>query len=172
MLPDELPTDLDNAISRALAAYCRGVDRRDWDLVRAAFHTDAVDDHGVFVGSVDQMIEWMQDRHHGIASSMHVLGQSYRRQISPERVVAETYCVAYQTHRGADSSSDTTQVQVRCRYLDEFTAREGHWRIVRRTVVFDSLQQEVGLAVPARSEGARDTSDPSYLLLDIGTVER
>ena len=50
-------------------------------------------------------------------------------------------------------------------------AREGPWRIPRRTVVFDSQQQEVRLPAPA-SEGACDLSDPSYLLLDIGTVER
>jgi hypothetical protein len=29
-----------------LVSYCRGVDRREWDLVREAYHPDAYDDHG------------------------------------------------------------------------------------------------------------------------------
>lgn len=172
ILPDLLPAELDAAVSAVLATYCRGVDRRDWDLVRAAFHWDAIDDHGVFVGSVAEMIAWMQDRHRDITASLHVLGQSYRRQMSPDRVVAETYCVAYQTHRPADPALEPNQVQVRCRYLDEITHRDGQWRIERRTVVFDSIQQEVAVPVPAGSEGARDADDPSYVLFNTGTVVR
>ncbi len=169
---DELAPELDIIISRVLGTYCRGVDRRDWDLVRAAFHSDAIDDHGVFVGSVDQMIEWMQDRHQGISSSLHVLGQSYRRLISPDTVVAESYCVAYQTHGSAGLGSEPVQVQVRCRYLDRIVCRDGHWRIARRTVVFESQMQETGIPIPDGTGGSRDLTDPSYSLLATGTVER
>jgi len=172
MLPDDLPADLETAISNVLAVYCRGVDRRDWDLVREAFHVDAIDDHGVFVGSVDEMIEWMQDRHQDITSSLHVLGQSYRRRLSSDLVVAETYCVAYQTHRSADPGSEPVQVQVRCRYLDQVVRRDGRWRIARRTVVFESQLQETGLPVPDGTGGTRDLTDPSYTLLETGAVER
>ncbi|MEY3566868.1 MAG: hypothetical protein RLZ19_882, partial [Actinomycetota bacterium] len=30
--------------------YARGVDRRDFDLVRSCYHPDATDDHGPFTG--------------------------------------------------------------------------------------------------------------------------
>lgn len=163
--PTTLTPAVDMLVSDVLATYCRGVDRRDWDLVRAAFHPEAVDDHGVFVGSIDGMIDWMTERHQDITSSMHVLGQSYRRMTSPTVVVAETYCITFQTHRAADASDQPVQVQVRCRYLDEITLRDRQWRIAHRTVVFESAQQEQAMATPENSGGARDGSDPSYLLL-------
>ncbi|HJY93624.1 MAG TPA: nuclear transport factor 2 family protein, partial [Streptosporangiaceae bacterium] len=39
------------AIRQAALRYCRGVDRLDAELMRSAYHNDATDDHGVFVGS-------------------------------------------------------------------------------------------------------------------------
>ena len=180
--PETLPSHIDAAVTAALTAYCRGVDRRDWDLVAAAFHEDAIDDHGVFAGPVDQLIAWMQERHGAITSSMHVLGQSYRHMTSDRSVAAETYCVVYQTHRGeaarqttgttlpddhaASESPADVQVQVRCRYLDEVTLVDDVWRIARRTVIFESQQLEVGVPVPPGSGGTRDANDLSYVLLD------
>ena len=38
------------AIRQAALRYCRGVDRLDAELMRSAYHDDATDDHGVFVG--------------------------------------------------------------------------------------------------------------------------
>src|SRR4051794_15140502 len=38
--------------------YCRGVDRFDRDLLASAYHSDAIDDHGEFVGPVQQFIDW------------------------------------------------------------------------------------------------------------------
>jgi hypothetical protein len=38
------------AIRRVHLDYCRGVDRRDWELVRRYYHLDAVDHHGPYSG--------------------------------------------------------------------------------------------------------------------------
>ncbi len=38
------------AIRQAALRYCRGVDRLDAELMFSAYHDDATDDHGVFVG--------------------------------------------------------------------------------------------------------------------------
>ena len=46
-----------------LVSYCRGVDRREWDLVREAYHPDAYDDHGGYKGNVDGFMEWLERRH-------------------------------------------------------------------------------------------------------------
>ena len=38
--------------------YCRGIDRRDFALVRACYHDNAIDDHGsMFCGSADRSEE-------------------------------------------------------------------------------------------------------------------
>jgi hypothetical protein len=39
--------------------YCRGIDRRDYDLVRACYHADATDDHGDYRGGVDGFITYV-----------------------------------------------------------------------------------------------------------------
>ena len=38
------------AIHDVILRYCRGVDRMDRELLLAAYHSDAIDDHGLFVG--------------------------------------------------------------------------------------------------------------------------
>jgi hypothetical protein len=38
--------------------YARGIDRRDRELLRSAYHDGAVDDHVGFVGEVDGFIDW------------------------------------------------------------------------------------------------------------------
>ena len=40
-------------IQECLFRYVRGVDRRNWDLVRSAYHPDAYDDHGNYKGNID-----------------------------------------------------------------------------------------------------------------------
>jgi hypothetical protein len=40
--------------------YCRGIDRRDFDLVRSCYHPEAHDDHGVFRGGVDDFIAYIE----------------------------------------------------------------------------------------------------------------
>ena len=46
------------AIRRVHLDYCRGVDRRDWELVRSCYHRDAVDHHGPYSGGIDGFIAW------------------------------------------------------------------------------------------------------------------
>src|SRR5690606_8792984 len=45
-----------HAITTVLQDYARGVDDRDWDLVRRCYHPDAVDDHGVYRGDVEGFV--------------------------------------------------------------------------------------------------------------------
>ncbi len=46
-----------------LLRYCRGVDRCDREAVRSAYHPDAIDDHGDYVGDVEGFIDWAFDYH-------------------------------------------------------------------------------------------------------------
>jgi hypothetical protein len=43
-------------IADVIYRYARGIDRLDFDLVRACYHPDAFDDHGSFAGSVEDFI--------------------------------------------------------------------------------------------------------------------
>lgn len=142
----------EHAIKRILQQYCRGVDRRDFDLVRSVYHTDATDDHGPYNGDIDGLIQWMTRRHEGVAQSMHLLGNCLIDWPNEMVALVETYCVTYQKLKrgGASSTSDVgltvggngQQTQVRCRYLDRFEKRGDAWKIARRVVAYESLLLE------------------------------
>ena len=60
---------IQNLIDRhdCLVRYCRGVDRLDRELVLSAYHPDAIDDHGAFVGTREEFVDW--------AFALHEKGQ-------------------------------------------------------------------------------------------------
>jgi|SRR5699024_668074 len=165
----------EDEIKNVLRQYCRGVDRRDFELVRSCYHPDAHDSHGAYNGGIDGLIEWMSQRHHGVSQSMHMLGNCIVNWYETHAIV-ETYCVTYQRLEpsGSGSTSDVgfsvggsgAQTQVRCRYIDKFDAREGDWRIAARVVVYDSLLLEPPTAEPAFASGmmlsTRNADDPLY----------
>jgi hypothetical protein len=51
-----------------LMRYSRGVDRLDRELLRSAYHPDAVDDHGMFAGGRDAFVDWVVDMQPSVVS--------------------------------------------------------------------------------------------------------
>lgn len=162
-------------IREVLFRYCRGVDRRDFELLRSAYHPDAEDDHGGYHGDVDGLIQWIRRRHEHVPQSMHFLGNCII-ELAGNEARAETYCVVYQRIEGDDTdqaaqlglASSGNQMALRCRYVDLFSQRDGAWRIARRTVVYESVTFEdspggspfgAGLTV-----ARRDRDDALYAL--------
>lgn len=136
---------LDRAeIQDVLYRYARGVDRRDWALVRAAYHPDAHDDHGGYKGGVDGLIEWLVKRFADVVNSTHVIGNCLVEFASDDDARVETYFVssrlrAAEHHEcGAKDGEDAMCRQSWGRYLDQFERRDGAWRIARRAVVVDA----------------------------------
>lgn len=168
----------EDEIKRVLQLYCRGVDRREFDLVRGVYHTDAMDYHGPYNGNIDGLIQWMTRRHEGVAQSMHLLGNCLIDWRGDDVALVETYCVTYQRLKQGDGASTSDvglkvggsgqQTQVRCRYLDRFEKREGAWKIANRVVAYESLLLEDAPESPF-AEGmqmaTRGRDDPLYALL-------
>ncbi|PCC45517.1 nuclear transport factor 2 family protein [Brevibacterium aurantiacum] len=162
-------------IKDALARYCRGVDRRDFDLVRSVYHSDAYDAHGPYNGNVDGLLDWMVKRHKSVAQSMHFLGNCII-DLKASYADVETYCVTYQklhpesggstSEVGLTVGTSGQQTQVRCRYLDRFEPRQGLWKISRRVVVYESLLLEESTSnSPFASDmilATRGNDDPLY----------
>lgn len=77
-----------------LLRYCRSVDRMDWDTVRTCFHPDAIDEHGLYNGPIDGLIEyfkkWSGEQY---MTAMHLVG-NVMIEIHDNQAVTESYCVA------------------------------------------------------------------------------
>ncbi len=165
------------AIQDCLFRYVRGVDRKNWDLVRSAYHADAHDNHGNYKGDIDGFIESLVKRHATIEQSMHVVGNIVIEFDGPDGALVEAYFVTYQRLspeagdarlaylRGAPIASDqAVETEVVGRYVDRMTRKDGVWRIADRTVVFEVLRGQPAPAGGGLSSrwalSRRDGNDP------------
>ncbi len=165
-------------IRDALCRFARGVDRRDWELVRSTYHADAWDDHGDYKGGVDGFIEWVSRRHAAIDRSMHFLGNCLIEFFGPDRAFVETYFSNSQRMGPAASESlkmllgggaadpqAAIEIKMLGRYVDLFERRSREWKTARRIVVFESINAApfVGMAEnPSWAWTRRDREDAVY----------
>ena len=109
-----------------LTRYCRGVDRLDKQLLLSAYHPDARDDHGVFVGNPEAFWDWVHGVHSaGQKLTMHTI-LNHTCEIEGDVAHSETYCIFY--GQNVDDSFDI----VGNRYIDRLERRDGEWRIADR----------------------------------------
>jgi hypothetical protein len=146
------------AIVDCVHRYARGVDRGDEELVRSAYHADAVEDHGAYVGEVDGLVAFL--------GAAHAPFPAYQRYVSNTTVDlhgdeahAESYysCVLRRDDRGRLLVNGG-------RYVDRLERRDGQWRISRRVVVMEWEGTFEGGPPRFGSEvvGRRDHDDVSY----------
>lgn len=169
-------------ITEAILRYARGVDRRDWPLVRSVYHDDAHDDHGAFKGDLDGLMDWLQRRHAMIAKSMHFISNILVEFDSADGAVAESYYLARQTmgpeagesrlmllgDKAADvDRSASITAEMTGRYVDRFERRNGVWRIARRIVLFEQLAAKVDDAIPLSAEWTPSRRDDTDALAEM-----
>ena len=158
MTPDDL---VDRELIRELVQqYARGVDRRDYELVRSCYHDDAIDEHGPYVGGVDGFVEFLREQLARWTVTQHVIGNSLI-ELDGDRARVETYAVAY--HRTLDTPGRPVHdVTAGCRYVDVMEKRDGTWGIVHRVVVMDwSRRDEVDERSVVTEVQRREGRDPS-----------
>jgi len=152
------------AIEDCLLRYARGVDRFDHELMRSAYHDDAVDDHGLVVLPPDGFCSWAIGYHREHNPVHHHIITNTSVDLDDETAHAETYYLFVGT------SKDARSVLAIGRYVDRLEKRDGRWGIVRRQC-FNEAVHDLDLAqLPAdhlalmTSNGpqARDRTDASY----------
>jgi len=154
------------AIRDLVMRYCRGCDRRDFALVRALYHDDAIDDHGsMFKGNPDDFVAWLPQAMapweltiHSISNSLIVVDGDYAE--------GEHHARAYhRTH-----PPERKEYIVYGRYLDKYARRDGVWKFLHRSLVFDhGVIRDVDEASFAQLSGDAtmgrvDRDDPSWSL--------
>jgi hypothetical protein len=120
-------------IRDCLARLSRGLDRRDAGLVRGCYWPEATDDHGVFVGSVDEFVNWVVPGFPAMILTSHTLGQSLI-DLRGTAAAIETHVTTY--HR-IDMNGEERDIFVGSRYLDRMEKRNQEWRIVQRKMIYD-----------------------------------
>lgn len=178
-------------IRDVVARYCRGADRLDWDLVRACFHPDARDEHGLYDGDIEGMIRffsiWSGENYR---SAMPLLGNQLVA-LEGDVAVSEAYCVSFlrlDLERAssprvaalfepaalaavlAEAPAGFVDLNIGVRFVGAFEKRDGgRWLIAHRVVVreWDRLDPvRATMKLPAANLGRRDGFDTIFRQLD------
>lgn len=134
-LPPALQTLLDKqAIQELLWRYCRAIDRRDFQALKALYHEDAIDEHGgMFSGPAHEFIAKLPQIMAPMEVVWHQLGNMLI-EVDGDEAWGEIYTLAY--HR-ADLGEGPQDLIVGGRYLDRYHRRDGIWKFQHRKIVMD-----------------------------------
>lgn len=151
-------------IGDCIERYARGMDRRDRDLLRSAYHDGAIDDHVGFVGEVDDFIDWAFAYHSTQTRYQHYL-LNHTAEIDGDTAHAETYYLFV----GTDREPANHMTISGGRYVDRLERRDGRWAIAARVCVVEWITESsstitedvIGMLSSARRP-TKDRTDPSY----------
>jgi hypothetical protein len=121
------------AVQDVPLTYARGIDRRDWDLVRGCFTEDCTIDGSRGSGTVDEYLTMLRPGVERYPTTMHFMGNQLATVDGDEGHV-ETYAVAYHWAAAQAGAADDTNLIVGVRYHDDCVRTPVGWRIRRRWV--------------------------------------
>jgi hypothetical protein len=152
-------------IHDCIVRYCRGVDRLDAEMLASAYHSDAIDDHGLYVGRPHQFADYFLAFHKkNQKATQHIITNHYC-ELDGDTAHTETYWLfAGMNTEGPELSLGGG------RYLDRMERRDGRWAIAARKCLYDwqgkpgdyALSPELLEAMLGAGTSTRDRSDPSY----------
>jgi len=166
-----LPPALQQLIDRqqihdCILRYCSGVDRFDREMLLSAYHPDAKDDHGAFVGSAAEFVDWALAYHAKYQHTHKHYVLNHRCDLDGDSAHTETYWLfAGNNRRGPATSLHGG------RYLDRFEKRDGRWAIAARKCIIEwggalgdvPVPAEALAAYAATGVASRGKDDPSYM---------
>ena len=138
-----------DAIAALVQAYARAADRREFDVLVGLFTPDGT--LAIHEGDPDTTepvrvrrgraeIAQAMELLRSYAATHHMLGQHSVRfdDGNPERASGETYCLASHTRRDGDHP---TMRMMAIRYFDDYVREGGAWRIERRRLAIDWIDE-------------------------------
>lgn len=149
-----------DAIREVSLRYTRGIDRHDDALLLSAYHSQAKDDHGVFIGSAGDFVEYANRVHaqNWVCHQHYVTNQTI--DLDGDTAHCESYFLAVLKRH--DGLCD----MVGGRYVDRIDRQDGVWAVADRICMVEwNVEAGPGGASldPALFvAGAWDGSDPSY----------
>ena len=121
------------AIHDCVLRYSRGADRLDYEVMLSAYHPDAIEEHGKFVGSAAEFVDFALKQH----SDAHLTHEHYvmnhRCELDGDIAHTETYFMFVAMNKRGEQ---VLQIGGG-RYLDRFERRDGKWAIAYRVAMRD-----------------------------------
>ena len=114
-------------------AYARGIDRRDWDLVRSCFMPDAFIEGSRATASLDEYLAQLRPGVETYPTTMHFMGNQLV-EVDGDEGRVETYAVAFHWAAEQAGADDPANLVVGVRYHDTLVRTPDGWRIARRHV--------------------------------------
>ncbi len=122
------------AITDVINLYLRGADRADADLIAAAYHPDAIEDHGgVYHGPASDYVALMA-KMLPRAGVMNHLATNIVIELDGDAAHAEHYILAFARMKKDGEQFDTLTL---ARAIDRFERRDGEWRIAHRRLAWE-----------------------------------
>ncbi|MCR5859038.1 nuclear transport factor 2 family protein [Mesorhizobium sp. J428] len=128
------------AIRDCLYRYCRGIDRGDEAALRSSYWPDATDQHGAYSGPVEGFIQMALGVFKTNPRNIHQVSNILIEFRGASDARVETYFNALQ--RGPGQDGVVRQFLLAGRYCDAFEKRGDEWRVARRTVVYDWVEEQ------------------------------
>jgi hypothetical protein len=153
-------------IRETLLRYFRGVDRNDLELIRSAFHPDALFELGQYRMRGDEI---GSSRPGGLGptlwrATMHVAANQ-TISLNGDSAVAETYAL---NHHFFDRDGQEHLMVRWFRYVDVLERRAGEWKISHRRVIFEWDKTD---PIVERAEGFPDYPKPLRSREDLSYLE-
>lgn len=146
------------AVVDCVTRYARGVDRADEALLRSAYHPDAREDHGAYVGGLDGLVRFLAAAHDPFEGYQRYV-TNHSVEVDGDEAHAESYylCVLRR------SEGDRLLVNGG-RYVDRLARRDGGWVILRRVVVgeWEATLEGGAPRYPTNAQPRHDHDDVSY----------
>lgn len=181
---DQLQAQIDALQSRqeihdCVLRYCRGGDRLDAEIMVSAYHADAIEEHGKFVGPAAEFVDFAIHQHRQAHLTHQHYVMNHRCELDGDMAHAETYFMFVAIHKQGEKVMQIGGG----RYLDRFERRDGRWAIAYRVALrdwgmtderpdmadlsaFTSTRAILSPEILAFMNGGpgprRDRSDPSY----------
>lgn len=126
------------AIRDRLYKYCRGVDNADLNSLKSAYWEDAIDCHGAYQGTASGFIDAAMQSLKNAVVSIHQIS-NILIEYQPEVCRVESKFFALQIY--PENNGYNIETKIWGRYADIFEKRNNIWKISKRTVIYDWVQE-------------------------------
>lgn len=121
-------------IEDVLLGYARGADRGDADLIAAAYHPDAIEDHGgTFLGPAADYVALMRKVLPHAPRMSHIV-TNLAITLDGDDAVSEAYFLTFSRREGIPDPFDSLTM---ARIVDRWERRDSAWKIAHRRLAWE-----------------------------------